>query len=691
MSSFARVHQSDRSARRSGRNRKSKRSGGMEMLEARQLLSAVTSYPTDAFLLTSIAPDVNNSIWSADGSSLYHFTSSGMQIGDPLTFTDPNTGTACAPFDVVFSHYNDHLYFSDTNHAAICEVSLGGDLINVFQVPNTATEQPIQLAVTSDGAVWFATQGGDNGSGVYSAEIGRMDHFGNMTFATITDGSQPNEIAAASDDTVWFDTLGAGAVNGSGQQVQQGNAGVGHVALGANGAISVDQFYAFSTPGSLGSGLAIAGDGSLWYAVDNRAGAFEVQPATGPDRIVHGVLSGGTLLQTEYVLPGATADSPATIGGVDVENAAGRVWFSEESPAHISYLDIATGNFVELGVPSTAGMPVNLGIAGDHVWATGVGGPDNLMRVVIDGFQSPVGVEPANITATTGVQYSGPLTTFHTADTGPYTYNIDFGDGQTASGSINSDGSGNYTINATVTYAAAGNYAIHVSIMTADGDVATTSGVATVSDPSSQNVVAQGVNLTGQQDIPLASNMTIGSDHVIVVATFTGPVASYSATINWGDTTSSAGTIYNLGGGTYAVAVASKTYHSNAAFNGSVTITGGPNVATANFVATISDTPMVVSTGMQLQLTQGRHFTGTVALFSDDIESTKAWFTATINWGNGSVTNGVIVADTAAGPGHYIVTGSNLYSGKKQTYQVQITITNVVEGTTSVATAFITI
>jgi hypothetical protein len=112
-------------------------------------------------------------------------------------------------------------------------------------------------------------------------------------------------------------------------------------------------------------------------------------------------------------------------------------------------------------------------------------------------------------------------------------------------------------------------------------------------------------------------------------------------------------------------------------FDGTTVTPGGPNTATNNLVS-VDDwafaEPVPISNGFPITsgppgttgipavatAFQGRAFTGAVATFSDaDPAANAKDFTATINWGDGHLTNGTIAAD---GKGGFTVSGTNTFT-----------------------------
>jgi streptogramin lyase len=591
--------------------------------------------------------------------------------------------------DIAFNHVTQHIYLADQASNSILEVDLNGVLAGIYQTPGQSYQTPASLTVATDGSVWFSVLPTDQ-SPNFPSEIGRLDTSGNMTFSMIPNGGViANSLTAGNDGSIWF--------VGQPLPAQDPETNLPYLPVGAevgrahfdttSGSIIVDGVYAIDTPGSLPTGITVANNGSVWFSVANQGGMYA---GDGPDRLVHGVLSGSTLVQTEYVIP-----EPAGLGGGPADltlDSAGRLWFTQISSNQIGFMDTSSGDFTLMAIPSTAANPAGILATSSDVWATAIGGGDDVLRIDLSTFVAPLSATSPNIEATEGLAYTGLLATFFSAEGGTFTYTIDYGDGQTETGVI-TGAAGSYTINANVTYATAGTHDTSITISTEGGNVVKMLGTATITPENSNPdaVVGQGIDLSGSQNEALAGNRTINGEPVLAVATFSGGPAAYSALITWGDNTTTQGEIVALGGGMYAVVVsASKVYAAEGTYSGTVEISGGTNTLTVGFTAEISDAPLVASSGVQLETLKGRHVNGTVATFTDDINSEANWFIATINWGDGTTSSGVVVRDTA-NPGTYTVLGQHLYKGKKATYTVLTLITNTVEGGTVIASATITI
>jgi uncharacterized protein (TIGR03118 family) len=176
-------------------------------------------------------------------------------------------------------------------------------------------------------------------------------------------------------------------------------------------------------------------------------------------------------------------------------------------------------------------------------------------------------------------------------------------------------------------------------------------------------------------------------------AAFSGAVAAfadsngtgtYSATINWGDSTTTAGTVTSTGAGGLLV-TGTHTYaeENAAALPVTVTLTDTADVTTAmaNSTVLVADAPLT-GTPVTFAPTTGTPFTGSVATFTDaDPAGTASDYTATINWGDGSPTSAGVISGT----GPFTVTGTHTYfvAGTKT---VTVTI-NDVGGASTVVTS----
>jgi Kelch motif len=154
----------------------------------------------------------------------------------------------------------------------------------------------------------------------------------------------------------------------------------------------------------------------------------------------------------------------------------------------------------------------------------------------------------------------------------------------------------------------------------------------------------------------------------------------YSATINWGDTTSSFGTVISDGSGGYTV-TGGHEYVEEGSFSITVHIgdlDGGSTTATGS--ATVADA-VLSATGLHLKQSNDS-VNGVVANFTDaDAGGLTGDYTASIHWGDGTMSTGTVAA---SGSG-FTVSGSHHYSKDMEKASIKVVI-NDVGGSTASAT-----
>jgi hypothetical protein len=258
-----------------------------------------------------------------------------------------------------------------------------------------------------------------------------------------------------------------------------------------------------------------------------------------------------------------------------------------------------------------------------------------------------------------------------------YTATIDWGDGTTTTGAV-SGTNGSFTVSAGSphTYADEGTFNEVVTITrTTDSAAITISGPVTVADDD--NLSSSGTTVTGSPGVAL-SNVT--------VATFTDsntatPAGEFTAMIDWGDGTTSTGTVSGSGG-SFSV-TDSHTYAQNGQDVITVSILGDQDSVFASVTSTalIGLAPVAGST---LSSTEGTAIAaGTkVATFSDsNLADTAGSFTASIDWGDGTTTNGTV----AGSNGSFTVTGGPHTYAEEGSDAVTTTLTRTADSTTATA------
>ncbi len=289
---------------------------------------------------------------------------------------------------------------------------------------------------------------------------------------------------------------------------------------------------------------------------------------------------------------------------------------------------------------------------------------------------------PVSFAALAGTSFTTPVANFTDTFTGnavsDFTASIDWGDATISAGTVTGGGAA-YSVSGTHTYAGSGTFSVTVTL--SDDKP----GTATAMVTSTAHVAGAGVNA-----FPVTFAATEGTAFNGVVATFTDSragavVSDFTATINWGDTTTTAGAITSNGGGVFSVS-GTHTYADEGTFSVPVQVTDNVSTLTANTTSTANVAEGDALTGhpVTFAATAGVPFTGTVATFTDTFAgNVPSDFVASINWGDATVTAGTVTG----GSGTFSVSGTHTYAAGG-TYTVTVTLTDDAPGTaTATATS----
>ena len=295
---------------------------------------------------------------------------------------------------------------------------------------------------------------------------------------------------------------------------------------------------------------------------------------------------------------------------------------------------------------------------------------------------------PVDFTAPEQSPFSGTVATFTDDDPAAtpdsFVAVIDWGDGSSGSiGTITDSGGGTFAVMGQHTYADEGTFSATVSIF----DQEPGTGFASVTDTAT---ITEADVLSGT---PRTFSAPAGTSFTTTVANFmdtlTSAVASdLTATIDWGDATTSAGTVSG-GGGSFQVS-GTHTYASTGNFPVVVTLSDdAPGTASAQVTSTAQVAAGLAVTATPFSTPEAVPFNGTVATFSDaDPSKTAASFTVTIDWGDGTTTPGTV----SGGSGSFTVTGQHTYADEGA-FSFTVTVTETGAGgatASSSATATVT-
>ncbi|HEV3342297.1 MAG TPA: alkaline phosphatase family protein, partial [Pirellulales bacterium] len=148
----------------------------------------------------------------------------------------------------------------------------------------------------------------------------------------------------------------------------------------------------------------------------------------------------------------------------------------------------------------------------------------------------------------------------------------------------------------------------------------------------------------------------------------------YSATIDWGDGTTTQGTVAGSGGAAGFSVTGSHSYANEGIHTATLTITDMNDSATATLNPVVTADYSLSATASTVSVAQGATFNGAVATFTDlDVAGPASEFTATVNWGDTSTATS---ASIVAADGMFSVVGSHVYA-QAGTDPLTITIKDV--------------
>ena len=288
------------------------------------------------------------------------------------------------------------------------------------------------------------------------------------------------------------------------------------------------------------------------------------------------------------------------------------------------------------------------------------------------------------ITANPNVAFAGPVATFSDVNAGnvasDFTATVDWGDGTSTPGTVTSVG-GLFTVSGDHTYASTGQDTVAVTLTDDAPGTATATAIGTV------DVVPQ---LAGEitlpaaaEDAALPANTELAS---FTDTTLSDTPATFGATIDWGDGSTSPGTIIG-GNGSFTVE-GGHTYADEGGFPLGITITDTADSTELQLgdTVTVADSDVLTPTGLTLTANPNLAFTGSVATFADvNTGNVASDFTATIAWGDGTSTPGTITESD----GLFTVSGDHTYASIGQD-TVTVTMTDDAPGTAT-ATAIGTV
>ena len=330
------------------------------------------------------------------------------------------------------------------------------------------------------------------------------------------------------------------------------------------------------------------------------------------------------------------------------------------------------------------------------------GGQSTTINSTANVADAPLTFTAATVRSIAGLTFTSSIGSF--VDAGPaepafdYSFTVDWGDGSSstqATGDVTLVNRGTrWDLVGTHTYTRFGNYTIAVQIQDIGGAVAPPNPDNSV--PSSTAIIADAVISSS------ASTFTVtqGTAYTALVGGFTSNntyalAADFSqTTINWGDGTPgnpdiTPALIAANGNGVFGVS-GNHVYTTPGIYTTTINVvSAGGSTSTAVGSATVLFAPLSAVGNPSLSVQAGQVLTNTIATFTDTYAGASlANFTASINWGDGAVTSGLITQPGGQGT-TFVVTGTHAWA-VPQAYAATVSIaeSGVARGT---ATSTVTV
>jgi hypothetical protein len=340
---------------------------------------------------------------------------------------------------------------------------------------------------------------------------------------------------------------------------------------------------------------------------------FDVRGWTGTD--VLNSLGGANPIQTPQGVAIAATEGTALSGSTTLRLTDLGSPVATNYTASINWGDSSS---TSSGTASASGSTVTIG--GSHTFqeegsytVTTTLSQGTAFSVIANSLATVSDAQLSNLQIASSGPVEGSSSTFTVATftdpggsepTSDYAATVTWG-GQTTAGTVVSQGGGNFSV--TFSHVSEeGSYPVSVTIVHDKLPSVTASGSITVADAA---LNTSSSNLSAQQGIALGSTQQVAS---FTDAYLAAPLSDFSATVNWGDGSSSGATITQPGGtGTAFVVSAGHTYGVSGTMTAIVSISDvGGSSATTSFQVTVAPSIMVLNSSASGALT----LTGTVAI-----------------------------------------------------------------------------
>jgi hypothetical protein len=250
-----------------------------------------------------------------------------------------------------------------------------------------------------------------------------------------------------------------------------------------------------------------------------------------------------------------------------------------------------------------------------------------------------------------------------------------WGDGTASVGTVSGPAGGPFTVSGSHVYADEGAFIVTVFVTgTTDNVVGQGPGTANVAEVDSLTVAAVTIGVPE------------GTAFSGAVATFadtgykSNPTGDFTAAIDWGDGSTTAGVVVGMGGGNFVVQ-SSHVYADEGTFTTRVTVSeDAPGTASAggSATATVAEGDRLSGGAVAFAPVPGGLSTATATFTDSNKAATPSGFTGAINWGDGTTTPGTV----SGGAGTFTVSGSHAYSAGGA-FPVAVTLAEAAPGSAS--------
>jgi streptogramin lyase len=605
-------------------------------------------YATAGAFVASVTVEDTRYGLTASGSSTA--TVAAATAFSPYNEIGPNSLTPGAGATDITLGPDNALWFTESNSSEIGRIDSSGD-VTEFSNGISAHSDPTGITLGPDGNLWF-TESEAN-------QIGRITTAGVVTEFSdgITSGADPNSITSA-DGELWFTEPGLsqiGMITQLGVVTEfslglpegydpdsitsdsQGNlwfVGGGSDMVGRITPTGLITLYA----GATGSGflsITMGPDGNLWFTESNSSEIGRINPTT--------------FQVSEFATP--------NVEPTDITAGPDNKLYFTASGSTPQVDQITTSGFI---TPFTTGLTLGSNPGGiatgpdNNIYFTEAAG-DRIGQVVLPQSSIPLFYsQPGDVYA--GSPFTFTIATFTESSTIPTTANFDalinWGDGTVSTSDVvGSDGQ--FSVTGSHTYEYAVTYNVTVTIFNAAGSISTP---LTLSAQPAITVTGLPINEPADRTftVPVADFTDYGAPR---------PPGSYDLYIEWGDGTSSLGTLgMSAVGQLEIIGTHDYAVPGNYVVNTAVQVIADTSaVGFGTSTATVT-APVLSAAVPTIQAVAGTLFSGIVAYVTDSSQNgvIRSTYDAAISWGDGTpATIGTIVDISSSA---FEVVGSHVYA-----------------------------